>query len=287
MAATPPDYSCLDVPEVLSRLFHPRPEYADSPSSARELTIPVAPGVAVGGRFYTAVPSSPTLLFFHGNGEIVADYEDLGPIYARLGLNFLPVDYRGYGRSTGTPTVAAMMADCHVILAFVRDWLREHKFTGPLAVMGRSLGSASALELAAAHPEQLAGLIIESGFAWATPLLRLIGVDVQALGYKEDEGFRHVDKIRRWTKPLLVIHADHDQIIPVAEGIALYEACPCPRKNPAPGARRRPQRCAAGGIHRLHGGHRPAGPAPLARIIRRCQKHGGTGFPACARTPGN
>ena len=131
MAAAPPDYSRLDVPEVLPRLFHPRPEYAGSPTSARELLIPVAPGAAVGGRFYTAVPSSPTLLFFHGNGEIVADYEDLGPIYARLGLNFLPVDYRGYGRSTGTPTVAAMMADCHVILAFVRDWLREHHFTGP------------------------------------------------------------------------------------------------------------------------------------------------------------
>ena len=231
MAAAPPDYSRLDVPEVLLRLFHPRPEYVGSPTSARELLIPVAPGVAVGGRFYTAVPSSPTLLFFHGNGEIVADYEDLGPIYARLGLNFLPVDYRGYGRSTGTPTVAAMMADCHVILAFVRDWLREHNFTGPLAVMGRSLGSASALELAATHPDQLAGLVIESGFAWATPLLRLIGVDVEALGYKEDEGFRHVDKIRQWTKPLLVIHAEHDQIIPVAEGLALYEACPSREKT--------------------------------------------------------
>ena len=240
----------------------------------------------MGGRFYTAVPSSPTLLFFHGNGEIVADYEDLGPICARLGLNFLPVDYRGYGRSTGTPTVAAMMADCHVILAFVRDWLRDN-FTGPLAVMGRSLGNASALELAAAHPDQLAGLVIESGFAWATPLLRLIGVDVEALGYKEDEGFRHVDKIRQWTKPFLVIHADHDQIIPVAEGVALYEAGSCPRKNPVSGARRRPQRCTAGGFYRLYGGPWPAGRLLSARIIRHGQKQGGTGFPACARTPGN
>ena len=230
MAAAPPDYSRLDVPQVLTRLFHPRPEYAGSPTSAQELLIPVA-GAAVGGRFYAAGAKAPTLLFFHGNGEIVADYEDLGPIYARLGLNFLPVDYRGYGRSTGTPTVAAMMADCHVILAFVRDWLRERQFTGPMAVMGRSLGSAPALELAAAHPDELAGLVIESGFAWAAPLLRLLGVDAQALGYVEDEGFRNVDKIGQWTKPLLVIHADHDQIIPVSEGVALYEACPSHEKT--------------------------------------------------------
>ncbi len=231
MAAAPPDYSRLDVPQVLTRLFHPRPEYAGSPTSAQELLIPVAPGAAVGGRFYAAGAKAPTLLFFHGNGEIVADYEDLGPIYARLGLNFLPVDYRGYGRSTGAPTVAAMMADCHVILAFVRDWLRERQFTGPLAVMGRSLGSASALELAAAHPDELAGLIIESGFAWAAPLLRLLGVDAQALEYLEDEGFRNIDKIRQWTKPLLVIHADHDQIIAVSEGVARYEACPSREKT--------------------------------------------------------
>lgn len=230
MAAAPPDYSRLDVPQVLTRLFHPRPEYAGSPTSAQELLIPVA-GAAVGGRFYAAGAKAPTLLFFHGNGEIVADDEDLGPIYARLGLNFLPVDYRGDGRSTGTPTVAAMMADCHVILAFVRDWLRERQFTGPMAVMGRSLGSAPALELAAAHPDELAGLVIESGFAWAAPLLRLLGVDAQALGYVEDEGFRNVDKIGQWTKPLLVIHADHDQIIPVSEGVALYEACPSHEKT--------------------------------------------------------
>ena len=68
------------------------------------------PGWSIGGRFYAAGATAPTLLFFHGNGEIVADYEDLGPLYARQGLNFFPVDYRGYGRSTGTPTVTAMIA---------------------------------------------------------------------------------------------------------------------------------------------------------------------------------
>jgi alpha-beta hydrolase superfamily lysophospholipase len=122
-----PDYAALDVPEVLLRLFHPRPESAlfNPPTTAQEILIPVEPGVAIGARFYAAGPQAPTLLFFHGNGEIVADYEDLGPLYARQGLNFLPVDYRGYGRSSGTPTVSDMMSDCQVIFAFAQDWLAQ------------------------------------------------------------------------------------------------------------------------------------------------------------------
>jgi uncharacterized protein len=227
------DYAALDVPEVLLRLFHPRPESAlfNPPTSAQEVLIRVDPGVVIGARFYAAGTEAPTLLFFHGNGEIAADYEDLGPLYTQQGLNFLPADYRGYGRSTGTPTVTAMMRDCQVILDFAQNWLKKQGFSGPLVVMGRSLGSASALELAFRHQDRLEGLIIESGFAYAGPLLKLLGVDVNALGFKEEAGFRHVDKIRQWTKPLLIIHAEFDHIIPMAEGQALYEASPSPEKT--------------------------------------------------------
>lgn len=233
MSREAPDYSLLDVPEVLTRLFHPRPEvsFLCGRTVAREVLIPVAPEVELGARFYEAGPGSPTLLFFHGNGEIVADYEDLGPIYGRLGLNFFPVDYRGYGRSGGRPTVAALMADCHPVLDFIRQWLMERRYSGPLIVMGRSLGSAPALELAARRPEALAGLILESGFALAGPLLALLGVDLAALGFKEDVGFRNLDKIARWTKPLLVIHAEFDHIIPFGDGQALFDACPSPQKT--------------------------------------------------------
>ena len=231
--ALSPNYAALDVPEVLTRLFYPRPEFRafGSPTAATEVLIPVDPGVAIGGRFYGAEAGAPTLLFFHGNGEIVADYEDLGPLYVQRGLNFLAVDYRGYGRSTGSPTVTAMMRDCHAILAFAREWLHNQGFSGPLAVMGRSLGSASALELACHYQDLLDGLIVESGFAFAAPLLKLLGVDVEALGFAEKTGFRNVDKIGRWTKPLLIMHAEFDQIIPFAEGQALFDACPSPDKT--------------------------------------------------------
>jgi pimeloyl-ACP methyl ester carboxylesterase len=220
------DYAALDVPEVLLHLFHPRPEpsLAAPPAGSRNLLIPVADRAVVGARLHPAAAFAPTLLFFHGNGEIVADYDELAPFYQRLSINFLPVDYRGYGRSTGEPTITGMMRDCHEILAYIRQLLPKMGYPGPLMVMGRSLGSASALELAAACPEELAALIIESGFAFAGPLLQLLGVDLAAIKFQEKIGFRNVDKIKAYTGPTLIIHAEHDHIIPLSDGQALYDA---------------------------------------------------------------
>jgi alpha-beta hydrolase superfamily lysophospholipase len=80
------------------------------------MLIAVEPGVDVGARFHMAANTGVNILFFHGNGEIVSDYDELGPVYNQMGINFLAIDYRGYGRSTGQPTVSAMMKDCRPTL---------------------------------------------------------------------------------------------------------------------------------------------------------------------------
>ncbi len=226
--ANPTDYSQYDRPEILQFIFHPRPEASSSTlkPGVTEFMIPVDPDVKVGARFYPAKPDDPIILFFHGNGEIVADYEDLAPFYTKGGINFWPVDFRGYGRSTGAPSVTTMMHDCHKVLAYVEKWLRENGYTGPLIVMGRSLGSASALELATHYEEKIDGLIIESGFAYALPLLKLLGIDTDAYNLTEEQGFRNLDKIRNFKKPTLVIHAENDHIIPFGDGQALSDASP-------------------------------------------------------------
>lgn len=51
------------------------------------------------------------------------------------------------------------------------------------------------------------------------------------MGFTEETGFRNVDKIRPWRKPLLILHAEFEYIMPFAEGQALYEACPAPQKT--------------------------------------------------------
>ena len=97
-------------------------------------------------------------------------------------------------------------------------------------MMGRSLGSASVLELASTRRDFIDGLIIESGFAHAGPLLRLLGVNSDAIGFREESGFRNLDKIRAFDKPTLIIHAELDHIIPFHDGQDLYDASPAGEK---------------------------------------------------------
>lgn len=219
-------YTELDQPEILRVMFHPRQETLSGvPAGAIDYNITVEEGVQVGARFFVANKTDPNILFFHGNGEIVADYDSIGPIYNEHGLNFLPVDYRGYGRSSGIPTASHMIKDAHVIFKDVTRWLKNEGCTGPMIVMGRSLGSASALEIAACYADELDGLIIESGFALTMPLLNCLGVDAQALGIVELDGFKNLSKIEQFSKPTLIIHGQHDQIIPAMSAELLQVHC--------------------------------------------------------------
>ncbi len=217
------DYPALDADWISRVIFYPRPElgYPDEGRYER-LRIPLEGGLSLGGRFHLAGQDAPNVLFFHGNGEIVADYDDIGGIFTRMGINFIPVDYRGYGASTGWPTFSSMMRDAQTAYQFLASWLRERGYGGPLVLMGRSLGSAPALDVAFRNPEAVAGLIVESGFARILPLMNLLGIDNP--GITEEDGPLNVRKIERIAMPTLIIHAEYDRIIPFAEGRELYEA---------------------------------------------------------------
>ena len=214
MAFTGHDVSALDRPEVLQHLFHPRKEHIQfPPQGAIDFFIPVEEGVRVGARFYPAEPKEPHLLFFHGNGEIASDYDTIGPVYNSYGISFLVVDYRGYGQSTGAPTASNLLSDSHTIFREVCAWLREQNRTGLLMIMGRSLGSAPALEVASTYQDEISALILDSGFARTVPLLDRLGVATKTLGISEADGCTNFGKIRDIGKPTLIIHGQNDEII--------------------------------------------------------------------------
>ena len=219
-------YASLDRPEILSHIFCPRSEvFRTRGGSAEDLMIPVERYIHISARVHGADPSFPSILFFHGNGEIAADYDELGPLMNQCGANFVAVDYRGYGRSGGSPTVTTMMTDCHRLYDYLLKWLPQNGLTGPVIVMGRSLGSASALELVASHPEEIPGLVIDSGFAYTLPLLQRLGVDVDRFHLDESGTFGQIQKIAAFSNTVLVIHGEKDVIIPISDGVALYDSC--------------------------------------------------------------
>src|SRR5690242_1030865 len=102
------DYALLDRLGVSDWIFYPRRDFGPPPAGAEDVHVPVAPGVAVACRFYPADPTLPSVLLFHGNGEVAADYDGIAPLYHRARLNLFVADYRGYGASTGVPSFAAL-----------------------------------------------------------------------------------------------------------------------------------------------------------------------------------
>jgi alpha-beta hydrolase superfamily lysophospholipase len=223
----------LDKPEILHQIFHPRSEYAIStaPSGVETISIEVESGVSIAGRLYAAGSNAPLILYWHGNGEIATDYDSIAPLYTGMGISLLVFDYRGYGRSTGYPTCSNLLSDAVTLLQCVDVIFDQHGLTpSRLYAMGRSLGSAAAIEAASQEGQELSGLIVESGFADTFALLRRLGVWVEG-SMESRDGFGNASKIALVTIPTLVIHGADDVLIPAEDGEELFQCCGAEEKR--------------------------------------------------------
>jgi len=164
-----------------------------------------------------------TLVHFHGNGEVVADY--LGPVVEQvigLGLNVFLAEYRGYGQSSGRPALDAMLDDAETLVRTVGVPPER------LVLFGRSAGSIYAIHAASRVPG-VAGLILESGVA--DPLERvLLRVGPAEIGSSEHDlavaarhRLDHRAKLQRYPGPVLVMHAADDSLVPVDNAARLAD----------------------------------------------------------------
>ena len=211
------DYSVLDHPEASGRSFHPLRGWSDTPDGAVDYGITVADGVALSCRFFAVGRENPTVLFFYGGGENVARYDDIAPHYNAIGANFFVADYRGHGASSGSPSFNAMLSDAHAVLDWLQETMQTLRFTGPLYVMGRSMGRHAAGELAVNAGDRVNGVIIESGRAnlgrYAQGLEPAVA---QALEDDYRARFYSIDI------PALVIHGQWDESAPLADAVDMF-----------------------------------------------------------------
>ena len=230
------DYSALDNPQASGGSFYPRQHWTDTPEGAVDLAIPVDDGVRLSSRFFPVGRANPTVLFFYGNGETAAGYDSIAPFYNRIGANFCVVDYRGYGASGGSPAFNPMLSDARKALAWLRDAVSSLDFTGPLYVMGRSMGRHAAFELAAAASNQMEapgqmgtpgpaavssqinGVIIESG----RPNLGRFTAGLDAATAQALEDAYHA-KVYAISIPTLVIHGQLDELAPLPDAVSMHD----------------------------------------------------------------
>ena len=230
-------FDILDRPEVLQVLFHPRRDSSGrlTANGVHDVEFAVAPDIIVGGRLFVAAQDAPVILLFHGNGELASDYDMLAPLYTDRGINLLVVDYRGYGRSGGHPTAEALIADGRTIFQQTPAVLEQHGLTCPrLYLMGRSLGSAAAIDIAAQDDGTIAGLIIESGFAFTFALITRLSTITYSSDHENSHGFGNAEKIAEVTVPTLIIHGTYDWIIPLGDGEVLLDRCGAAEKQLVP-----------------------------------------------------
>jgi len=214
----------LDQPQIHQVLFYPVKMPDNLKSDPKNIFFEVEHGIKIGCRFYKADKYYPTILFFHGNGEVSYDYDDIAPIFNLKKINIIVADYRGYGHSDGRPSIANILSDAKVIFGSVKDMLKELNFTGKLFIMGRSLGSLCAIDLASAD-KSIPGLIIESGSATNfRNYLALYGlVPFDHAVWQEGRNFFNKEKIRSIEMPTLIIHGEQDSLIPASEADILFE----------------------------------------------------------------
>ena len=211
--------SVFDSPEFNQNLFFPRADRLPVPRGSDELHVEVEPGCRIHLRRYLSPGARFSLLYFHGNGEIVSDYDSLTNYFNTLGSELTVCDYRGYGRSEGTPTLRNGLNDAKVVYRHLKD---NSKLKSKVCVMGRSLGSAPAIELCVQFPE-IACCVIESGYATPVPLVERRGLRIDETTPEEDAMFNNSYKIRLVECPLLIMHGEEDFLIHPQEARLNYE----------------------------------------------------------------
>jgi fermentation-respiration switch protein FrsA (DUF1100 family) len=209
--------SLLDHPLISERYFFPRRERIASP-----FVVEVG-DARLACAFRKVAPDAPTLVHFHGNGEVAGDWEDFARWLGSLGWNVLLAEYRGYGASTGTPQLGRMLDDVERIV--------EASGVAPdrIVFFGRSVGSLFAVHAVSRFP-QAAGLVVESGIADVSERLSIrvapseLGVSPEAFAAEVSGRLDQRAKLRRYRGPVLILHTRRDGLIDVSHGERLAAA---------------------------------------------------------------
>jgi fermentation-respiration switch protein FrsA (DUF1100 family) len=213
-----------------SRLvYFPTSEMVARPDAAgmdcQDVWLETTDGVKLFAWYVPAEKPVGTVLFCHGNGGNIS--HRLHTIYAlnRLALNVLIFDYRGYGRSEGTPTEAGTYLDAE---AAWRHLVTDRGIDpGRIVIHGRSLGGAVAAHLARDHTP--GALLLESTFTSAPDL----GAEVYwFLPVRWMLRFRYetAKYVRDVQCPVLVVHSRDDDMVPYHHGQAVFQAAPQPKE---------------------------------------------------------
>jgi fermentation-respiration switch protein FrsA (DUF1100 family) len=202
--------------------FFPDRAMGPPPAGVEERTIATADGERLHAWYAGGAAEAPALVWSHGNAGNISGRADILRALAARGLRVLAYDYRGYGRSTGTPSEAGVYRDA---VAAFDDLVARGTPPERIVLFGESLGGAVSIALAGERP--CAGVAVVSSF---TTLADVARRHYGFLGAVAGKRFDSRTRVGRLAVPLLVAHGDRDEIVPFELGEALFAAA-APRKR--------------------------------------------------------
>lgn len=179
-----------------------------------------------------------TIVFVHGNAENISTH--IGSVFwlPAHGYDVFLFDYRGYGKSQGTPMLAGVHDDFHAALDYV--YTRPGIDTNRIVVFGQSLGAAISVVGLAESPykERVNGLVVEGTFSSYRGIAReklagswLTWLFQWPLSWTINNDYKPLDAIARIAPtPLLIVHSTNDEIIPFHHAQRLYDAAREPKQ---------------------------------------------------------
>ena len=211
-----------------SHVYFPKKEIISTPADIglayKDVTFKTSDGVNITGWYIPVVKQKEVILIFHGNGGNISTRLDFINLFYELGLATFIIDYRGYGKSGGSPSEEGTYLDAEAAW----NYLVEKEKVSPenILIFGRSLGGPVAAWLA--KDKKPKGLILDSTFTSIKdigaemypylPVRRFFKFDYNTIYYLEGVGC-----------PVLVIHSRQDDYIPFSHAEKLFESANEPK----------------------------------------------------------
>jgi len=208
-------------------VFFPDPYLVGTPQDVgleyEDVWFATSDGVQLNG-WWVPQTGAPVLVWFHGNaGNISHRLENLRLLHDLVGVQVFIFDYREYGRSQGRISREGTFNDAAAAYRYVAE--SRQVPAKDIILFGRSLGTALATDLAAKNPCR--SLILESAFTNSSEMARLFAPFL--FDWRPRVPYDNLGKIDKVKVPVLIIHGDHDEIIPVDMGRRVFAAANSPK----------------------------------------------------------
>lgn len=191
----------------------------------KAITIPSIDGTSVSLWHHQPKSGFPTIIYFHGNAGHLGHRSWYFRVLANNGFGLLALDYRGYGKSEGSPSEQGFYQDARATIAYAMKELSLKP--QQIIVYGESIGTGVAVQMATEY--DFAAIILQSPFTSLVTLGQRM-YPYLPVGLLQEDRFDSLKKLGNVKEPLLLFHGELDKIVPFVQGKIMFENASEPKE---------------------------------------------------------